>query len=169
MAGTNGTLDGARPNAVSTWSGALHLEDGTNGARQRFLNCPFSGTDSCPLAWHNNSPVDNCCNTGNISAGTPFLMFSSDGETIVYPQEATEMYTALIGTYPPCDALHSCIKATKILLHDTCHAATCYTHPLNFSQGQDQLATDEGCNPGGTVTKATIDWFLHELNGAPSC
>jgi acetyl esterase/lipase len=155
VSGVTGAEGQARADAVVTWSGALHLEDDNQPARANYIGCAYV---DCQNAWENASPYHLCCNVGNLSASTPFLLFNSQDELIPI-REPNEMYDLVSPTT---------IKITKVLLRGTAHAAEYRLTTILCASG-DRCASNEGWTPTGNVTQASVVWLQAHLCGLPVC
>ncbi len=167
MVGLEGADGAARADAVVTWSGAYHLEipnkgqETPDGARTRYIGCAYGSTDSCTAAWNAASPYHNCCQPGNVTADTPFLIFNSENE-LVQRIEPDTMYADKFAAFG--------IRVTKIILDGTAHAGA-YKNTIITLSGCvpadcDELTTNDPwvyTYDGNQVKKASADFFLGHL------
>ncbi len=145
----------------------MHLEHVNAGydrphlSRKMLVGCWYSGQGACSQGtsgWDAYSPQHSCCDTGNLTAQSPLLMFNSHNE-LVERQEPDDMYTLVSGTAE--------IPVTKVILRDAGHA---YYYDEVIDITTDRIDSDNYPVPPGDsffdgkeVQRATADFFLSYL------
>lgn len=163
-----GAEGGVRADAAVTWSGAMHLEhinagyDRPHLSRKRLVGCWYSGQGACSQGasgWDAYSPQHSCCDTGNLTAQSPLLMFNSHDE-LVERQEPDDMYTLVSGTAE--------IPVTKVILRNAGHAYY-PERQIDLSRGDTIDSDNYPTTPGipqlelQTVEEASAYFFLTYL------
>lgn len=145
----------------------MHLEHVNAGyerphlSRKRLVGCWYSGQGACSQGtsgWDAYSPQHSCCDSGNLAAKSPLLMFNSNDE-LVERQEPDDMYTLVSGTAQ--------IPVTKAILRSAGHA---YYAEEIIDLTTDRIDSDNYPTPPGDsffdgkkVEVASADFFLSYL------